>query len=268
MQTRNKVLSATTPLCCLVGALSISLGACGIVKVQAPGGLADPTAAAKSAPAASTTTSGNTTPTSTASTSAATPAASSATPATPEKSKGESDAEHLFLAELNKQGEIERTGSVSIRDAVDGFSPEAMRASIKGYFKGDEVPSPAFLARADEAKSKQLAAAAAYAAKGQPAKRGAPDAPGEAAMRASFTKFHEGADVKAVFFSEGDWKLNYNGLVVRNRYKNGIVLIGVKGADFCVAVPANAAQDSTGNGTFSATYKHDVFDKGRAVPCK
>jgi hypothetical protein len=63
-----------------------------------------------------------------------------------------------------------------------------------------------------------------------------------------------------------DWKTNFDGLQPRNRYKNAAVVISVKDADFCVEVPANAAQDAKGS-SFDSSFHHDVFDQGRAVPC-
>lgn len=57
-----------------------------------------------------------------------------------------------------------------------------------------------------------------------------------------------------------------DGLVTRNRYKDAIVLIGVKDTDVCLRVPANAAQDAKGAG-FDTQFKHDVFDAGTVVAC-
>lgn len=200
-------------------------------------------------------------------------ASSAKTPTTPEPkvSKGEEDSESSFMGERSKLGEIERMGEVFVSEAIDGFSADDLKKIIKSrYDKHGEQPSPAILERADKVKQAQKDAAAVAAKKWgekvKPTVAASKDAAAEKAITEDFLKWHAGAEIKKVVLTDADWKQNYDGLVVRNRYKNAEVLIAVKGESFCLAVPANVAQGSTGTG-FEKAYKHDVFNKGRAVPC-
>ena len=247
-------------------ALSLSmLTGCSLLKVSGvPGSEGDPEAA-KSA-----------TPTSSSAPASAneTQNASSTTPnKEPEKevSKCDTEAERLNFMELQNVGAVERSGELTVSDAIAGLSSEPLKERIKSECKklGGE-PSAAVLTGADELAQRQRDAAAAAAKKWgetvKPTVAASKDAAAEKAITEDFLKWHAGADIKKVVLTDASWKQNYDGLVVRNRYKEAEVLIGVKGESFCLSVPANVAQASTGTG-FEKAYKHDVFDRGRAVPC-
>jgi hypothetical protein len=112
----------------------------------------------------------------------------------------------------------------------------------------------------------QREAAIAAAPKWKMPDAAAADAAAEKAIKADFLEKHPGSDIKRVFMTSG-WKQNMNGLAVRNRYKEAVVVIGVKGTDICMRVEANAAQDANGGG-FDSKWKHDVFTAGTVLPCK
>lgn len=238
-------------------ALVTALSGCGLIKIN--GGAAAPEGASEtSAPDGK----------------AEEGAASSAAPtgATPanapkEKSKGDLQCQSSFLGALQHRGAIEREGALHVSTANDGFSSDKLKASVTSCYKGyGETPSEEVLAEADSTMKEQRDAALAAAPKWQLPAAAPADPAAEKAIKKDFLEKHPGSDVKRVYMTSG-WKTNMDGLVTRNHYKDAIVLIGVKGTDICLRVPANAAQDAKGAG-FEAQFKHDVFDVGTVVVCK
>lgn len=98
------------------------------------------------------------------------------------------------------------------------------------------------------------------------AKRASPHEEGSPRLRLTVADKHAGSDIKRVYMTSS-WKQNTNGLVVRDRCKEAVVVMGVKGTDICLRVEANAAQDANGTG-FDSKWKHDVLDVGTVVACK
>lgn len=197
-------------------------------------------------------------------------AANAATPAEKpkeEKTKGDLQCQSSFLGALQHRGAIEREGALHVSTANDGFSADALKAAVTSCYKGyGETPSDKVLAEADSTMKEQRDAALAAAPKWQLPEAAAADPAAEKAIKKDFLEKHPGSDIKRVYMTSG-WKTNMDGLVTRNRYKDAIVLLGVKGTDICLRVPANAAQDAKGAG-FESQFKHDVFDEGTVVPCK
>ena len=234
--------------------LAAALSGCGLIKVN--GGAVAPEASPT--PASTEKTQGET------STASTTPAAD----APKEKTKGEVQCEHTLLGTLQHVGELERTGDLSVSIASAGFSAEPLKKNVTSCYAGyNETPSEAALAEADAMNTRMREAALESAKKGKLQDAAAPDSAAEAAIKKDFLDKHPGSEIKRVFMTSA-WKTNYNGLAVRNRYKDAIVVMAVKDTDICLRVPANAAQAATTGGGFDSKWKHDIFDKGRVVPCK
>ena len=184
-----------------------------------------------------------------------------------EKTKGDLQCESSLMGELQHKGAIERNGEVFVSTANEGFSADDLKASLTSCYKGySETPSAEKLAEADAMMKEERELAIAAAPKWKMPEAAGADPAAEAAIKKDFLEKHAGSDIKRVYMTSG-WKQNMDGLVVRNRYKEAIVLIGVKGTDICLRVEANAAQDAKGGG-FESKYKHDVFDVGTVVACK
>jgi hypothetical protein len=75
--------------------------------------------------------------------------------------------------------------------------------------------------------------------------------------------------VKNTWLVDGNGKIkkDEDGMTV-NRYKNGRILIGVKGASFCLMVSAAVGQKHIAGNQFAKTYDVDQFVEGTPVPCK
>jgi hypothetical protein len=238
--------------------LAALLSGCGLIKVS--GGRAE----AEASPAPTQVPTEDATPAASEPSKQNAPAASAASK---QKSKAELQCESSFMGALQHRGAIERTGELHVSTANDGFSAEALKAAVSSCYKGyGETPSAEALARADEAMKEQREAALVAAKKWQLPEAAAADPKAEQAIKKDFLAKHAGSDIKRVFMTSG-WKTNTDGLVVRNRYKEAIVLIGVKGTDICMRVKANAAQASNGSG-FDSKYSHDVFNSGTVVQCQ
>jgi hypothetical protein len=217
--------------------LAAALSGCGFIKVN--GGAAEPEALATPAAAEKT---------------QAEPSTASTTPADAPKAKtkGDLQCESTLLGALQSKGELERNGELSLSTANKGFSADNLKANISSCYSGYGETAPAEkLAEADAMVKELLEAAIAAAPKWK---------------MADFLVQHPDSDIKRVVMTSG-WKQNMNGLVVRNRYKEAVVVIGVKDTDICMRVLANAAQDANGAG-FDTKWKHDVFVRGTVVPCK
>lgn len=235
--------------------LAVALSGCGLIKVS--GGAAEPEAAPTPAAGATEKQEGE-------KSASATPAAD----APKEKTKGEVQCENTLLGTLQQVGALERTGELVVSIASAGFSAEPLKKHVTSCYAGyNETPSEAALAEADAMNTRMRQAALESAKKGKLQDAAAPDAAAEAAIKKDFLEKHPGSEIKRVFMTSA-WKTNYNGLAVRNRYKDAIVVIAVKDTDICLRVPANAAQAATSGGGFDSKWKHDIFDKGSVVPCK
>jgi hypothetical protein len=232
--------------------LAAALSGCGFIKVN--GGAAEPEALATPAAAEKT---------------QAEPSTASTTPADAPKAKtkGDLQCESTLLGALQSKGELERNGELSLSTANKGFSADNLKANISSCYSGYGETAPAEkLAEADAMVKELLEAAIAAAPKWKMPDAAASDAAAEKAIKADFLVQHPDSDIKRVVMTSG-WKQNMNGLVVRNRYKEAVVVIGVKDTDICMRVLANAAQDANGAG-FDTKWKHDVFVRGTVVPCK
>jgi hypothetical protein len=231
-----------------------ALSGCGFIKVNGGPAEPEPTATpASSEQASDASGAGDTT----------------AAPANARKqSKGDLQCQSTLMGALQHKAAIERNGEVFISTANEGFLADDLKRAVTScYEQYGETPSAEKLAEADTMMKEQREAAIAAAPKWKLPEPAAADPAAEAAIKKDFLVQHPGSDIKRVTMTSG-WKQNMNGLVVRNRYKEAIVLIGVKGTDICLRVQANAAQDANGSGGFDSKYKHDVFDAGTAVPCK
>ncbi len=232
--------------------LAAALSGCGFIKVN--GGAAEPA----SSPTPSTETARAET-----STTSSAPAAD----APKEKTKGDLQCDSTLLGALQSKGALERSGELSVSTAIKGFSADNLKANISSCYAGyGETASVEKLAEADAMTKELREAAIAAASKWKMPDAAASDAAAEKAIKADFLVQHPDSDIKRVVMTSG-WKQNMNGLVVRNRYKEAVVVIGVKDTDICMRVLANAAQDANGAG-FDAKWKHDVFVRGTVVPCK
>jgi hypothetical protein len=240
----------------LLVALFAAQAGCGLVNIQGvtdPSKDAEPAASSTSAPTASGPTASD---------------ASGTAPVVEKRSRGDEDAQRNLLGWAQHAGEHERMGTLSVSYATEGVSAADFDARIKPYYKDGGTPSKETLAARDELVAR-FAKLVSVEGKGDPPKRAPADAKAEKSMRESFERYHKDATIKAVYLTDSAWKQNYTDELktkVRNRYKDGVVIIAVKDQAVCVAVPANVAQASTGNG-FAPEYKHDVFDAGRLVRC-
>jgi hypothetical protein len=233
--------------------LVTALSGCGLIKVNG-GGAAEPEASPT--PAASETEKPS-----------PSEAAKADAPKEKQQTKGDLQCQSSFMGALQHLGAIERNGEVFISTANEGFSADPLKASVTSCYKGyNETPSAEVLAKADASMKEQRDAAIAAAPKWKMPDAAAADAAAEAAIKKDFLEQHPGSDIKRIYMTSG-WKQNMDGLVVRNRYKDAIVVMGVKGTDICMRVLANAAQDAKGGG-FDSKWKHDVFTAGTVVPCK
>ncbi len=182
----------------------------------------------------------------------------------------DADAQRNLLAWHSPAEELERLRMLPVTFATEGISAADFSARIQRFYKEGESPSPKTIASRDELADRFAKALASAAAKGEAPKRGTSDAKAEKSIREHFERGHKGATIKAVYLTDSAWKQNYTDALktqVRNRYKEGVVIIAIKDRTACVAVPASVAQASTGNGGFAPEYKHDSFRAGRVVPC-
>lgn len=208
------------------------------------------------------------------STTHAAPGANGNEPSQDEQGRNAATAREEATQELTRQEarveETSKAGKVSLSDALDGFSPKELQASMVSIYERNHAGAPPeeLLAKAAAVtEARRLATEhAAKATNLRPA--GARDAATEAAIRADFERRSKGVEIKAVTMVDSQWRANQNELgVVRNRFKSADVVIPVKGTNVCVAIPSIAGQASMGGGQFSEQYSFDVFVQGVAVPC-
>ena len=170
---------------------------------------------------------------------------------------------------------VEKEKQVSLDAAIKGVDAAERRKYISGFVKeyfdalGEPVPE-ALLAKVDAMVAKTQKAIVDAAAAGKMEKAAGKDAGAERAIKDSYTVRHEGIVIKKVWLIDSAWKIKHSSVgLITNRYKDGSLLVKVKGIDgACLIVPAAVGQSYAGGGRYAASYDVDDYLSGIPVTCK
>jgi len=168
---------------------------------------------------------------------------------------------------------IEKEKRIFLTDAIEGIDSAGRRKYVTSFVKdyydalGEPVPET-ILVKVDALVAETKKAIEAAAAVGKMEKPASKDAGAERAIKEAYAS-RKDIQIKRVWLVDASWKIKKNDIgLITNRYKDGSVLVKVKGANACIIVPAAVGQSYAGGGRYAAGYSVDEYTSGTAVSCK